>query len=251
MTKVPELLGRLAPWPAVDFSEWGEVEVSPLTRYQKLAGQFIGRNWVSIPHCTHHDELDVTDAEARRRTWNSANPSAKITPVAMIAKSLVAVLRQFPMFNASLTDDGGSLVLKRYCNIGIAVDTPNGLLVPVIHGCDSKSAAEIADRMAFLADKARGKGLAMSEMSGSSITVSSLGHIGGTAFTPIVNAPDVAIVGLTKLVERAVRGGGREPDWRLFMPVSLSYDHRVINGADAARFVLALGHAMNDEDLLS
>ena len=250
MVKVPELLDRLAPWPPTDFSEWGEIEVKPLTRYQKLTGQFLGRNWVSIPHVTHHDEVDVTNAEIVRRAWNDAHPERKITPIAMIAKALVSVLRQFPSFNSSLDESGGSLVLKRYFNIGIAVDTPSGLLVPVIHGCDDISAAEIAERLAALAEKARAKGLSMAEMAGSSITVSSLGHIGGTGFTPIINAPDVAIVGLTKLAERAVRTTYSELEWRRFLPVSLSYDHRVINGADAARFVVALGKALNEDDLL-
>ena len=251
MTKITELLERLAPFPAMDFSEWGEVAIEPLTRYQKLTGQFLGRNWVSIPHVTHNDELDVSEAEACRREWNDAHPEAKVTPVAMVAKALVEVLRQFPMFNASLSSDGESLILKRYFNIGIAVDTPNGLLVPVIHGCDTKSAAEIAANMATLAEKARTKGLTMAEMSGSSIAVSSLGHIGGTSFTPIINSPDVAIIGLTKLIERPIRGADDALEWRLFLPVSLSYDHRVINGADAARFVVALGNALNNKALLA
>ncbi|MWV27774.1 2-oxo acid dehydrogenase subunit E2 [Aurantiacibacter rhizosphaerae] len=251
MTKITELLDRLAPFPAMDFSEWGEVEITPTTRYQKLTGQFLGRNWVGIPHVTHNDEVDVTEAEANRRAWNADNPEEKITPVAMAAKALVEVLRQFPMFNASLSEDGDALILKRYFNIGIAVDTPNGLLVPVIHGCNTQTTAEIAASMAILAEKARDKGLSMAEMSGSSITVSSLGHIGGTSFTPIINSPDVAIVGLTKLIERPVRGADDAPEWRLFLPVSLSYDHRVINGADAARFVVALGKALNDKALFA
>ncbi|MGE4431550.1 MAG: 2-oxo acid dehydrogenase subunit E2 [Sphingobium sp.] len=249
MTSVGEAIGRLAPLPEADFSEWGEVTVKPLTRYQKLTGLFLGRNWVTIPHVTHNDELDVTEVEARRKAWNAAHPDGKVTPVALVVKALVAVLRAYPMFNASLGADGETIIFKSYFNIGLAVDTPNGLLVPVLHDCDALDISAIAARSAALAEKARGKGLTMAEMSGSSITLSSLGHIGGTSFTPIINAPDVAIVGLTKLQERPVRGEGDAIEWRTLLPVSLSYDHRVINGADAARFLRALGDALNDPAL--
>jgi pyruvate dehydrogenase E2 component (dihydrolipoamide acetyltransferase) len=251
MTDVPTLLGRFAPLQPVDFAEFGEIEVKPLSRYQKLTGAFLGRNAVTIPHVTHHDDVDVTDMEARRVAWNQANPGTKLTPVVLLIKALVAALKAYPQFNTSLTPDGTSIVFKRYFNIGVAVDTPNGLLVPVLRGCDAKPVAALATELAATAQRARGKGLSMAEMSGSSISLSSLGHIGGTAFTPIINAPDVAILGVTRGRDIPTRGAENEIVWRSILPLSLSYDHRVINGADAARFTRFLGEALADPALFA
>lgn len=249
MADINTLLGRLAALPPADFSEFGEVEVKPISRIQKLTGSFLGRNWVTIPHVTHHDEVDVTQVEAARRAWNAAHPGDKITMVIVLIKVLAEALKTFPQFNTSLTEDGNSVVYKKYFNIGVAVDTPNGLLVPVIAGCDGKSLTELAREVAAIAEKARGKGLSMKEMSGSSMCISSLGHIGGTAFTPIINAPDVAILGVTRTVERAVRRENDAVAWRQMLPLSLSYDHRLINGADAARFVAFVGTQLQSIDI--
>jgi pyruvate dehydrogenase E2 component (dihydrolipoamide acetyltransferase) len=240
---VADALARLAPFPDVDFSEFGEVEVTPLSRIQKLTGAFLGRNWVTVPHVTHHDEVDVTQAEDWRRTANAV-ATAKVTPVVLLAKALALVLRDFPQFNSSLSPDGGSLIVKKFINIGIAVDTPAGLLVPVLRDCDTKPLALIAAELAALAEKARTKGLSMMEMSGGSMSISSLGHIGGTAFTPIVNSPDVAILGATAIQLRPAPGEDGSVTWRKMLPLSLSYDHRVINGSDAARFVVAIGSVL-------
>lgn len=234
------LFATLPPWPAVDFAEFGEVEVRKLTNVQKLTGKFLGRNWLAIPHVTHHDEVDLTDAEACRKAWNNDNPGAKITPVALLVRALGMVLRDLPQFNSSLSSDGQSIILKKYVNIGVAVDTPGGLLVPVLRSVDTLSLVQIAKAIADIAEKARTKGLSSAEMSGSSISLTSLGHIGGTAFTPIINAPDVAILGATAIQLRPVPGDGGALVWRKKLPLSLSYDHRVINGADAARFVRAI-----------
>jgi pyruvate dehydrogenase E2 component (dihydrolipoamide acetyltransferase) len=238
---VPSLLAALAPLPEADFSEFGEIEIRPLSRIQQLTGAFLGRNWVTVPHVTHHDEVDVTEAESRRVAWNAENPGAKLTPVVLLVRAVAQVLAEFPQFNASLGADGKTLILKKYINIGVAVDTPKGLVVPVIRGIPGKSLAEIAGALAALAEKARAKGLSMAEMSGSSMAISSLGHIGGTAFTPIINAPDVAILGATAIQLRPAPAADGGIAWRKMLPLSLSYDHRVINGADAARFVKAVG----------
>jgi len=246
MADVPSYLATLAPLPEADFSEFGEIEVKPLSRIQQLTGAFLGRNWVIVPHVTHHDEVDVTEAEARRHAWNKEHPDQKLTPVVLQIKALAAVLPEFPNFNASLSADGKSLVLKKYVNIGVAVDTPKGLVVPVIRNADSKSMPELASALAAVAEKARTKGLSMAEMSGSSMAISSLGHIGGTAFTPIINAPDVAILGVTALQNRPAPTQEGGIAWRKMLPLSLSYDHRVINGADAARFVKAVGNKLAD-----
>jgi pyruvate dehydrogenase E2 component (dihydrolipoamide acetyltransferase) len=237
------LLARLAPSQAVDFTEFGEVERIALSKVQKLTGAFLGRNWVTIPHVTHHDEIDIEDLEHARTRW-AEREGRKLTLAPLLMRALVIALRQFPHFNASLSEDGEALILKRYFNIGVAVDTPKGLLVPVLRGVDSKPLAGLSDELAASAQKARDKGLSLAEMSGSSICLSSLGHIGGTGFTPIINAPDVAILGVTRTQERAIRGPDGAVVWRRMLPLSLSYDHRVINGADAARFVRALGDAL-------
>jgi len=246
MADITALLGRLAPLPPADFSEFGEIEIKPISRIQKLTGSFLGRNWVTIPHVTHHDEVDITAVEAVRREWNAEHPQDKITIVIVLMKLLAEALLAFPQFNASLSEDGNAIVYKKYFNIGVAVDTPGGLLVPVIAGCDQKSLPELAREVAAIAAKARAKGLSMKEMSGSSICISSLGHIGGTGFTPIINAPDVAILGVTRTQERPMRGENDEIIWRQMLPLSLSYDHRLINGADAARFVAFIGDRLSE-----
>ena len=251
MPDVPSLLAALAPLPEADFSEFGEVEVKPLSRIQQLTGAFLGRNWVTIPHVTHHDEVDLTAAETRRAAWNAANPGVKLTPVVLLARAVAQVLADFPHFNASLGADGKTLVLKKYINIGIAVDTPKGLVVPVIRDVPAQSLAALAGALTALAEKARTKGLSMAEMSGSSMCVSSLGHIGGTAFTPIINAPDVAILGATAIQLRPAPAADGGIAWRKMLPLSLSYDHRVINGADAARFVNAVGARLAAEILFA
>lgn len=245
MSDVPGLLDGLAPWPQIDFTEFGEVEVRPIGRIQQLTAKFLRRNWVAIPHVTHHDELDVTGLQARRKAWNMANPETKITLLVPVIKALADVLAEFPIFNASLDATGKSVVYKKYFHIGVAVDTPNGLLVPVLRDCNSKTMAALAGELTEISAKARDKGLPLTEMSGGCMSVSSLGHIGGIGFTPIINAPEVAILGLTKMQTRAVPDGTGGVAWQFMMPVSLSYDHRVINGADAARFVVALGEKLD------
>jgi pyruvate dehydrogenase E2 component (dihydrolipoamide acetyltransferase) len=249
MADITALLARLAPLPPADFSEFGEIEIKPISRIQKLTGSFLGRNWVTIPHVTHHDEADITAVEAARRACNAEHPDDKITLVIVLMKILSQALQAFPQFNASLSEDGNSIVYKKYFNIGVAVDTPGGLLVPVITGCDTKPLPELAREVAAIAAKARTKGLSMKEMSGSSMCISSLGHIGGTGFTPIINAPDVAILGVTRTQERPTRGPNDEIVWRQMLPLSLSYDHRLINGADAARFVAFIGERLKEEVL--
>lgn len=250
MSNLEKLLGGVAPWPNVDHSAFGEVEVVALSRYQKLTGAFLARNWVAIPHVTHIDDVDITDCEARRVAFN-AERSTKVTMVALAIKALANTLVSFPAFNASLAADGQSLILKKYVNVGVAVDTPNGLLVPVIRDCDLKDVAQLAGELTSLAEKARSKGLSIDEMSGSSMSITSLGHIGGRGFTPIINAPDVAILGLTRARQTMRRESEGSAAWRLELPVSLSYDHRVINGADAARFVRAFGDRLNEASLFA
>jgi pyruvate dehydrogenase E2 component (dihydrolipoamide acetyltransferase) len=222
------------------------VEAAPRSRIQQLVGKFLSRNWLRIPHVTHHDEVDITDVEERRVAWNATHPDAKIGPVVVIAKAVATALAAYPQFATSLNEAGDELTQKRYAHIGVAVDVPSGLLVPVLQNCDSRSLSDLAAELAEKASRARSKGLAMSEMAGGCITISSLGHIGGTGFTPIVNAPEVAIVGLTRAQNRPRPGKAGQIEWRQMLPVSLSYDHRVINGADAARFVVSIGQAVRD-----
>jgi len=243
-----DLLAGLAPWPQVDFAEYGAVEIRKLSKIQRLVGSFLGRNWVAIPHVTHQDDADVTDLEARRIERN-AKGGIKITPVPLLVKAMAAALKAFPQFNASLDPVAGTLVVKTYVHIGVAVDTPGGLLVPVIRDCDTKSIDEIAGEIVAISDKARTKGLSMPEMSGGGMTLTSLGHIGGTGFTPIVNAPEVAILGVTRARPVATPGPNGEVVWRQMLPLSLSYDHRVINGADAARFCRFIAERLADPAL--
>ena len=226
----------LLPWPSIDFSKYGEVEVVPLSRIKKISGANLARNWVRIPHVTHNDEADVTDLEAFRKSTNEAykKQEVRVTMLAFLIKACVAALKEFPEFNASL--DGDNLIVKRYYNIGFAADTPNGLVVPVIKGADGKGIIEIANEMGELSGAARSGKLKPGDMAGGNFSISSLGGIGGTSFTPIVNAPEVAILGVTRSSMRPV-WDGREFRPRLILPLSLSYDHRVIDGALAARFL--------------
>ena len=238
-------LSGLAPWPSLDFSKQGPVERVPLTRIQRISGPNLARNWVMIPHVTHHDEADITDLEAWRRELNAeqAAQDVKVTMVSFLVLACVATLREFPTFNSSL--DGEELIVKRYYNIGFAADTPAGLLVPVIKGADQKGLLEVARELTELSTKARDGKLSPAEMSGSTFTISSLGGIGGTGFTPIVNAPEVAILGVTRSAMRPV-WNGEEFVPRLMVPLSLSYDHRVIDGAAAARFMVFLTRVLSD-----
>jgi pyruvate dehydrogenase E2 component (dihydrolipoamide acetyltransferase) len=234
---------NLAPWPKLNFERYGEVERQPLTRIQKISGPNLARNWVMIPHVTHNDEADITELEAFRKRTNAEQSEAKVTMVALLAKAVVASLKAFPTVNSSL--DGDDLILKRYYNIGFAADTPNGLVVPVIKDADKKGILEIAKDLTELSGKARAGKLSPGEMAGASFTISSLGGIGGTSFTPIVNAPEVAILGVTRSAMKPVWNGSEFVP-RLMVPLSLSYDHRVIDGALAARFVAHLVQQLSD-----
>jgi pyruvate dehydrogenase E2 component (dihydrolipoamide acetyltransferase) len=229
-----------APPPAEDFSAYGPVEARKLGRVQTFVGRAMHRNWTSIPHVTHQDDADITDFERRRKEWNAAHPERKRSLLAALVKASVAALQRYPAFNSSLSADGGTLYAKQYFHIGIAVDVPSGLLVPVVKNADRKSIDEIGEEIARVSEKARTKGLALDEMSGGCFTLSSLGHIGGTGFTPIINAPEVAILGICRTQERFLPDAERKPVLRQLLPLSLSYDHRVINGADAARFTRAM-----------
>jgi pyruvate dehydrogenase E2 component (dihydrolipoamide acetyltransferase) len=237
----PPWPASLPPMPVVDFAQFGEVEPVPLSRHQKIAASFLSRNWAQIPHVTHHDEADIDAVEALRQRLADAQPGGKLSLVPLLIKAAVQALRALPRFNASLAGD--TLVLKRYFHIGVAVETPAGLVVPVIRDCHRKSVPELAAELADKAERARTRGLPMAEMSGGCFTISSLGGIGGTAFTPIINAPEVAILGVTRSAERLSLVDG-QPTSRRVLPLSLSYDHRVINGADAARFCRALADAL-------
>ena len=230
---------NLLPWPKVDFAKFGPFETRPLSRIKKISGANLARNWVMIPHVTQFDEADTTDLEAFRVTLNKENEKAgiKVTMLAFLIKASVAALKKFPDFNASL--DGDNLIVKQYWHIGFAADTPNGLVVPVIRNADQKGVLAIAKEMGELSAKAREGKLGPAEMQGGCFSISSLGGIGGTAFTPIINAPEVAILGVSKSQMKPV-WNGREFAPRLMLPVSLSYDHRVIDGASAARFAAHL-----------
>jgi pyruvate dehydrogenase E2 component (dihydrolipoamide acetyltransferase) len=243
---------NLLPWPKVDFAKFGEVETRELSRIQKLSGANLARNWAMIPHVTQHDDADITELEALRVELNEENAKAiakgvgaKLTMLAFIIKASVAALQKYPNFNASLDADGTHLVLKKYFHVGFAADTPNGLVVPVIRDCDRKGVMEIAAESSALAAKARDGKLGPAEMQGGCFTISSLGGIGGTKFTPIVNAPEVAILGVSKSAMRPVWNGEKFKP-RLLLPLSLSYDHRVIDGAAAARFTAHLAQLLGD-----
>ncbi len=237
----------VAPMPEIDFSQFGEIETQKLTRINRLTGEFLHRNWVHIPHVTQFDEADITELEAFRKQLNAeySDQGIKITPLAFIMKAVVAALKRHPRFNSSLAPNGEELILKKYFHIGVAVDTPNGLVVPVIRDVDQKSIIELSTELREVAGKARKGQLGPADMSGGCFTISSLGGIGGTAFTPIVNAPEVAILGVSRSDTRPVWNGSEfEP--RLMLPLSLSYDHRVIDGADGARFTTTLRTLLSD-----
>ncbi len=235
----------LPPWPRIDFSKFGAVESKPLSRIKKISGANLHRNWVMIPHVTQFDEADITELEAFRVDVNrdGEKSGVKLTMLAFLIKAVVAALKTYPDFNASL--DGDNLVLKQYLHIGFAADTPNGLVVPVIRDADRKGLLEIARDMAELSKKAREGKLTLAEMQGGCFSISSLGGIGGTAFTPIINAPEVAILGVSKS-EIKPKWDGKAFAPRLILPLSLSYDHRVIDGASAARFTALLGRLLAD-----
>ncbi len=238
---------NLLPWPVVDFAKFGEVETRPLSKIKKISGANLARNWAMIPHVTQHDDADVTELEALRVALNKENEKAgiKLTMLAFLIKAVVAALKKYPDFNASLDASGENLVLKKYFHVGFAADTPNGLVVPVLKDADHKGVIEIAQETGELAKKAREGKLGPADMSGGCFSISSLGGIGGTAFTPIVNAPEVAILGVSKSAMKPVwNGSSFEP--RLILPLSLSYDHRVIDGASAARFTAYLGQVLAD-----
>ncbi len=238
---------NLLPWPKVDFSKFGDIEEKPLARIKKISGANLARNWAMIPHVTQHDDADITELEALRVQLNKENEKAgiKLTMLAFLMKAVVAGLKKFPDFNASLDASGETLVLKKYFHIGFAADTPNGLVVPVIRDVDRKGVIELAQETGELAKKARDGKLGPADMSGGCFSISSLGGIGGTSFTPIVNAPEVAILGVSKSAIKPV-WDGKAFQPRLILPLSLSYDHRVIDGAAAARFTAYLGQVMAD-----
>jgi pyruvate dehydrogenase E2 component (dihydrolipoamide acetyltransferase) len=238
---------ELASAPEVDFASFGPVETVALSRIKKISGPALHRNWVSIPHVTQFGQADITDMEDFRQAQKdtAAQAGAKMTPVVLIIKALVASLKAFPHFNASLSGDGSSLIQKHYFHIGVAVDTPGGLVVPVLRDCDQKGLLQLAQELTELSGRARDGKLSGEEMKGGCMSISSLGGIGGTEFTPIINAPELAILGVSKAQVKPVWDGEAfEP--RLMLPLSLSYDHRVIDGADAARFVTHLGHQLED-----
>ncbi|MFP1743277.1 pyruvate dehydrogenase complex dihydrolipoyllysine-residue acetyltransferase [Lonsdalea quercina] len=242
-------LPGLLPWPKVDFSKFGEVEEVELGRIQKISGANLHRNWVMIPHVTQFDEADITEVEAFRKQQNveaeKKKLDVKITPVVFIMKAVAKALEEFPRFNSSLSEDGQRLTLKKYINVGVAVDTPNGLVVPVFRDVNKKGIVELSRELMEISKKARAGKLTASDMQGGCFTISSLGGLGTTAFTPIVNAPEVAILGVSKSATKPV-WNGKEFTPRLMLPLSLSFDHRVIDGADGARFISFINNVMSD-----
>lgn len=239
----------MLPWPKVDFSKFGEIEEVELGRIQKISGANLSRNWVMIPHVTHFDKTDITDLEAFRKQQNAEAEKRKLdvkfTPVVFIMKAVAAALEQMPRFNSSLSEDGQRLTLKKYINIGVAVDTPNGLVVPVFKDVNKKSITELSRELTTISKKARDGKLTAGEMQGGCFTISSIGGLGTTHFAPIVNAPEVAILGVSKSAMEPV-WNGKEFMPRLMMPISLSFDHRVIDGADGARFITIINNMLSD-----
>ena len=235
------------PQPVVDFAKFGDIESQPLSKIKKISGANLHRNWVSIPHITQFIEADITDLEKFRQSnkESAAKKGIKLTPLVFIMKAVVAALKQFPQFNASLDSTGEQLVLKKYFHIGVAVDTPNGLVVPVIRNVDQKGLFELAKELDAISAKARDGKLMMSDMQGGCFSISSLGGIGGTAFTPIINAPEVAILGVSQSSHKPIYQKDTFVP-RLMLPLSLSYDHRVIDGADGARFSVFLANCLSD-----
>jgi pyruvate dehydrogenase E2 component (dihydrolipoamide acetyltransferase) len=243
--------GALPKTPSVDYAKFGEVDVQPLTRIQKISGPRLQASWINVPHVTQHDLADITDLEARRQVLKGPAKERGIglTPLAFVMKACVAALEEFPKVNASLSDDGTSLVFKKYCHLGFAADTDQGLMVPVIRDANKKDVYELAKELGELSGLAREGKLKADQLQGATFTISSLGGIGGTAFTPIVNAPEVAILGVSRSSMQPVWNGSEfEP--RLMLPLSLSYDHRVIDGAQAVRFTTFLKEKLGDVDSL-
>lgn len=234
---------NLIAWPKVDFAKFGEIERRPLSRINKLSGANLARNWAMIPHVTQFDEADISEMEAFRKRLGEEQKEVKVTPLVFLIKAVVAALQHYPAFNASL--DGEELVLKKYFHIGIAVDTPDGLVVPVIRNADQKGLLALSKELAEISAKARDRKLGPADMAGGCFSISSLGGIGGTAFTPIINAPEVAILGVSK-AQTKPQWNGNEFTPRLMLPLSLSYDHRVIDGAAAARFTAYLAQVLGD-----
>jgi pyruvate dehydrogenase E2 component (dihydrolipoamide acetyltransferase) len=237
----------VAPMPEIDFSQWGAIETKALTKINKLTGQNLHRNWVTVPHVTQFDEADVTHLEEFRKSMVAEykDKGIKITILVFLMKAVVSALKEYPRFNASLDASGENLIFKKYFHIGIAVDTPDGLVVPVVRDVDRKTLVELASELGEISVKARDKKLKPSDMQGGCFTISSLGGIGGTKFTPIVNAPEVAILGVSRAKMQPVwNGESFEP--RLILPLSLSYDHRVVDGADGARFTTFLSRVLSD-----
>ncbi len=240
-------LPGLLPWPDVDFAKFGAIESKPLSRIKKISGANLHRNWVMIPHVTQFEEADISELEAFRKQLNDehAKSGIKITPLAFMIKAVAATLRHFPDFCASLDASGETLIVKKYIHIGVAVDTPDGLVVPVIRDADQKGIVQLAKELMEISAKARDKKLSAADMQGGCFTISSLGGIGGTAFTPIINAPEVAILGVSRSSMKPVWKDGEFVP-RLMLPLSLSYDHRVIDGAAGARFTTYLSHVLSD-----
>jgi pyruvate dehydrogenase E2 component (dihydrolipoamide acetyltransferase) len=233
--------------PVVDFAKYGAIETRPLSRIKKISGANLHRNWVTIPHITQFDEADITEMEAFRKELNAeyARQNIKITPLAFMLKAVVVALQQFPEFNASLDASGENLVLKQYFHIGVAVDTPNGLMVPVLRDVDKKGIVQLAKELGEISARARDLKITAAEMQGGCFSISSLGGIGGTAFTPIINAPELAILGVSKAIIKPMHQDDTFVA-RLMLPLSLSYDHRVIDGAAAARFIVFLSQVLAD-----
>jgi pyruvate dehydrogenase E2 component (dihydrolipoamide acetyltransferase) len=226
----------------IDFlASFGEVESQPLSRIQAYTAKAMSRAWTTIPHVTHWDRMDVTALEVTRKGVNAGRDAdRRLTPLPYLMKAIAGVLAEMPRFNASLDEANGAIILRKYVNLGMAIDTPNGLVVGVVKGVDALSIDDISDQTKALGEKARTKGLSMPEMSGGTFTVSSLGNLGGDGFTPIINAPEVAILGVSRLADTPRRAADGGIEWRSLLPVALSYDHRVVNGADAGRFMAAL-----------
>jgi pyruvate dehydrogenase E2 component (dihydrolipoamide acetyltransferase) len=240
-------LPGLLPWPEVDFAKFGAIESKPLSRIKKISGANLHRNWVMIPHVTQFEDADISELEAFRKQLNDeyAKQGVKITPLAFMLKAVAVTLKHFPDFNASLDASGENLVLKKYIHIGVAVDTPDGLMVPVIRDVDQKGIVQLAQELMEVSARARDKKITAADMQGGCFTISSLGGIGGTSFTPIINAPEVAILGVSRSSMKPVWKDGEFVP-RLMLPLSLSYDHRVIDGAAGARFTTYLSHVLSD-----
>ena len=237
----------IPPMPEIDFSRWGPIDSKPISRIQRLSGRYLHRAWLNIPHVTHHDDVDITELESFRQSLkhDKAHSGTRITILSFLMRAVVSALKAYPTFNASLSPDGESLILKQYFHIGVAVDTDNGLVVPVVRDVDSKGIVQLAEELAEISARARDGKLKLDEMQGGCMSISSLGGIGGTAFTPIVNAPEVAILGVTRSRMTPV-WNATEFQPRLMLPLDLSYDHRVIDGAQAARFMAFLSAALED-----